>query len=155
MSARGRRYALLRELSTPQRWPFGALIETDDGAMLCVFGKLPADVGLSAEFGDFDTALDTLGRSFLVTAVGVEGGAKPLLLVHVDEPYRDSAVSRPGYPRPNPSHALWMDEVWTACPNCDGTRWENIGTHFQNDWVCLDCGWRTGSTQGGPPERQS
>ena len=51
--------------------------------------------------------------------------------------------SQPSYPRPDPGHKLWCVDLESCCPACSGQRWENIGTHFTNRWLCLDCGWTT------------
>jgi hypothetical protein len=68
------RYALLRDLDTKDLDPFGVLLEREDGgAVLLTYDCPPASMGLRAEYPVFDAALDSLSRSFLVSALGREG----------------------------------------------------------------------------------
>lgn len=70
----GMRYLLLREIDSTGFPPYGMLIETPDGgARLHVFGGTPADHGLRDRFPDFDAAIETTARQWLVSAAGREG----------------------------------------------------------------------------------
>jgi hypothetical protein len=76
--ASGSRYALLRDLDSPALYPFGVLLERPDGGgKLLTYGRPPGAIGLRQDYDEFDAALSSLSRGFLVTAVGREGEDRP------------------------------------------------------------------------------